>query len=223
MLMQKLLLLLLSLAAVPAVATAATTATTDRLDEILAEMQKAGAELKTLAANFEQTDHDFILDEDDVSKGRLYLRLPGRIRFEHLSPAPKVLLIRDERVRLYNATSNQVMEFDRGKGGSSGADLLIGFGTNNDKIGENYDASLVEETDEAVVLKLLPKPGSAASMFAYLELTIAKKTWTPIRSVFHEHNRDHTVILFQNTIINGVLPNGAFELDLPSNVEIIRN
>jgi outer membrane lipoprotein-sorting protein len=216
MLMQKLWLLLLSLAAVPAVATA------DRLDEILAEMQKAGAELKTLAAKFEQTDHDFVLEEAEVSNGRLFLRLPGRIRFEHLSPAPKVLLIRDERVRLYNATSNQLMEFERRKGGN-GADLLIGFGTGSDKIGENYDASLVEETDEAVVLKLLPKPGSAASMFAFLELTISKKTWTPIRSVFYEHNRDHTVILFQNTIINGVLPNGAFELDLPSNVEIIRN
>ncbi len=216
MLMQKLWLLLLSLAAVPAVATA------DRLDEILAEMQKAGAELKTLAAKFEQTDHDFVLEEAEVSNGRLFLRLPGRIRFEHLSPAPRVLLIRDERVRLYNATSNQLMEFERGKGGN-GADLLIGFGSGNDKIGENYDASLVEETDEAVVLKLLPKPGSAASMFAFLELTISKKTWTPIRSAFYEHNRDHTVILFQNTIINGVLPNGAFELDLPSNVEIIRN
>ena len=218
--MQKLWLVLLSLAVVPAAATAATA---DRLDEILAEMQKAGGELETLAANFEQTDHDFVLEEADVSNGRLYLRLPGRIRFEHLSPAPKVLLIRDGRVRLYNATSNQVMEFDQGKGGSSGADLLVGFGTNNDKIGENYDASLVEETDEAVVLKLLPKPGSAASMFASLELTIAKKTWTPIRSVFYEHNRDHTVIRFQNTIINGILPNGAFELDLPNNVEIIRN
>ena len=218
--MQKLWLVLLSLAVVPGAATAATA---DRLDEILAEMQKAGGELETLAANFEQTDHDFVLEEADVSNGRLYLRLPGRIRFEHLSPAPKVLLIRDERVRHYNATSNQVMEFDRGKGGSSGADLLVGFGSNNDKIGENYDASLVEETDEAVVLKLLPKPGSAASMFASLELTIAKKTWTPIRSVFYEYNRDHTVILFQNTIINGILPNGAFELDLPNNVEIIRN
>ncbi len=217
--MQKLLLVLLSLVAAATAATAA-----DRLDEILSEMQKAGAELETLAANFEQTDHDFVLEDEEVSQGRLYLRLPGRIRFEHLSPAPKVLLIRDERVRLYNATSNQVMEFDRGKGGgSSGADLLVGFGTGNDKIGENYDASLVEETDEAVVLKLLPKPGSAASMFASLELTIAKKTWTPIRSVFYEHNRDHTVIRFENTIINGVLPNGAFELDLPSNVEINRN
>jgi len=97
--MQKLWLVLLSLVVVPAAATA------DRLDEILAEMQKAGGELKTLAANFEQTDHDFVLEENDVSNGRLYLRLPGRIRFEHLSPAPKVLLIRDGRVRLYNATS----------------------------------------------------------------------------------------------------------------------
>ena len=216
--MQRLWLVFLSLVAVPA------GAASDRLDEVLAEMQKAGAELETLAANFEQTDYDFILEEEEVTQGLLYLRLPGRIRFEHVSPAPKVLLVRDELVRLYNKTANQVMEFERSKGGGThGADLLVGFGSSTDKIGENYDASLIEETDEAVVLKLVPKPDSAASMFASLELTIDKKSWTPIRSVFHEYNRDHTVIRFENTILNGVLPNGAFELDLTSNVEIIRN
>lgn len=198
-------------------------ASADRLDEVLAEMKKAGDALETLSADFEQTDHDFILEDQEVSTGKLFVKIPGRIRWEYATPAPKVLLVRDERVRLYLPSANQVHEFEQGRGGrSGGADLLVGFGKSNDKIAENYDASLVEETAESVVLKLVPKPDSAASLFTAIELTLDKKTWTPTRSVFHEPTRDRSVIVFQNMVLNGDLPANAFELDLPKDVQIVK-
>ena len=196
----------------------------ERLDEILVEMQKAGNSLETLAADFVQTDHDYILKDEAVSEGKLYLHLPGRVRWEHSAPSPKVLLIVDELVRVYNPTANQVQEIKRGKSGSSfGGDLLVGFGKSNENIGKNYDATLVEERDDAVVLKLVPKPDSTASIFTAIELTLDKKTWTPTRSVFHEPNRDRTDIRFDNVSLNEKLPGKIFELDLPADVEILRN
>lgn len=213
--MRVLSLALLSLVAAPASA--------DRLDEVLAEMKKAGDALETLSADFEQTDHDFILEDQEVSTGKLFVAVPGRIRWEYLTPAPKVLLVKDERVRLYVPSANQVHEFQQGKGGrSGGADLLVGFGRSNEKIAENYDASLVEESAKSVVLKLVPKPDSAASLFTAIELTVDKKTWTPTSSVFHEPTRDRSVIVFQNMVLNGELPADVFELELPKNVQIVR-
>ena len=73
------------------------------------------------------------------------------------------------------------------------------------------------------MLKLVPKPDSAASLFTAIELTIDKKTWTPMRSIFYEPNRDRTDIRFLDTVVNGELPDGVFELELPKNVEILRN
>lgn len=195
-----------------------------RLEEILAQMQEAGDELKTLSADFVQTDYDAILEEREVSYGKLYLEVPGRVRWEHLEPSPKVLLVRDELVRVYNPTAGQVNEFEQKKTGrSSGFDLLVGFGSGNDKIGENYDASLKDENAASVVLTLVPKPDSPASLFTQIDLTVDKTTWTPIRSVFFETNRDYTEIDFENVVLNGKLPGGVFELDLPKDVEIIRN
>jgi outer membrane lipoprotein-sorting protein len=52
---------------------------------------------------------------------------------------------------------------------------------------------------------------------------VDKSTWTPVRSVFYEVNRDHTTIDFDNVVINEELPDGIFELDLPKGVAIIRN
>lgn len=196
----------------------------DRLQEVLAEMKKAGDRLKTLTAEFQQIDHDFILEEEETSAGKLYLAVPGRIRWEYAPPRERILVVKDELVRLYNKTANQVNEFRQGKGGKSeGTDLLIGFGKSNAKIGESYDASLASETSDSVRLNLVPKPGSSASFFTRIELEIDKKTWTPRQSVFHEPNRDRTEIRFGDLKVNPALPAGIFELELPPNVEIIRN
>jgi outer membrane lipoprotein-sorting protein len=195
----------------------------ERLDEILAEMEKAGKRLKTMAADFVQTDHDYLLKDQEETRGKLYLAVPGRIRWEHAPPREKVLLVKDDLVRVYNPAAHQVHEFRRGKGSKSGgADLLIGFGSGNEKIRETHEVSLVEETDSTVTLSLLPKDPTT-SLFTKVELTLDKKTWTPVRSVFHSPNRNRADIRFENVALNRDLPSGTFELKLPANVEIIRN
>src|SRR5687767_12015177 len=109
----------------------------ERLDEVLAEMDKAGKRLKTMTADFLQTDHDFLLKDQEETKGKLTLAIPGRIRWEHAPPREKVLLVKDDLVRVYNPTARQVHEFKRGRGAKSGgADLLIGFGSDSAKIRE---------------------------------------------------------------------------------------
>jgi outer membrane lipoprotein carrier protein len=198
-----------------------------RLDQILSEMEKAGKRLKTMTADFVQTDHDFLLKDQEETRGKLYLGLPGRIRWEHQPPREKVLLVKDDLVRVYNPAAHQVHEFRRGKGkgkeGSGGAELLIGFGSDNEAIARNYDVSLVEETDATATLALVPKPSSSASLFTKIELTLDKKTWTPLRSVFHSPNRNQSHIQFENVALNPELPASTFELKLPADVEIIRN
>jgi outer membrane lipoprotein carrier protein len=202
----------------------ASSAHADRLDEVLAEMDKAGKRLKTMTADFVQTDHDFLLKDQEETRGKLYLAVPGRIRWEHAPPREKVLLVTDDLVRVYNPTARQVHEFKRGKGESSGgADLLIGFGSSNEKIAASYDVALQEETDSTATLTLVPKPTNKASIFTKIELTLDKKTWTPARSVFHSPNRNRADIRFENVVLNRELSPSTFELKLPPNVEIIRN
>jgi outer membrane lipoprotein-sorting protein len=198
----------------------------DRLDEVLAEMAKAGKRLETMTADFIQTDHDFLLKDQEETRGKLYLAVPGRIRWEHAPPREKVLVVKDDLVRLYNPTANQVHEFRRGKGSqgmkSGGADLLIGFGSGNERIRETYDVSLGEETEATVAISLVPKDPKTA-LFTRIELALDKKTWNPVQSIFHSPNRNRTEIRFENVALNQALPAATFELKLPPNVEIIRN
>lgn len=194
----------------------------DRLGEILAALREAGDRLQTLAADFLQTNHDYILEEDETSSGKLFLQVPGRIRWEYAPPASKVLLVKDDKILLYNIVAHQVQEFERGQMRGAGADLLIGFGRSNAEIGKNYDVSLLEERNDDVVLELIPKPDSSASIFAAIELTLSKAEWTPTQTVFHELNKDTTTLVFNDVKLNGPLPPKVFELDLPPGVEILR-
>ena len=193
----------------------------DRLEEILAAMSKAGDSLETLAADFEQTNRDHILEEEEKSSGKLYMKVPGNIRWEYAPPDSKVLLVKDDKVLLYNPVAHQVQEFKQGQKRGAGTDLLIGFGKSNAEIGKHYDVSLAGEDAQHVVLKLVPKPDSAASLFAAIDMTLNKENWTPDRTVFHELNKDTTILEFQDVRVNEPLPPKAFELQLPPGVDII--
>jgi outer membrane lipoprotein carrier protein len=195
----------------------------ERLDAVLSAMKAAGDELKTLQAKFDQNSHDFILEMDEKTTGELFVEIPGKIRWEYGLPSPKVLLVSGDKIRLYNPTANQVQEFKKGQMKGVGADLLIGFGKSNAEIAKNYDVSLVEENETTAMLKLVPKPDSKASIFRAIELTMDKQKWVPLRSVFHEANKDTTEILFKDIVINAKLPAKTFKLDLPPGVEIVKN
>ena len=196
-----------------------------RLEEILSAMEKAGNELRTFTAAFEQTDYDYILEDQEISSGKLFVEKPHQVRWEYETPHVKILTAKDKLVRIYNPSAAQVQEFEQtaGQGRSAGMDLLVGFGSGNGQLRENYDTSLVKETSDYVVLKLLPKSDSSTSMFASIELTLDKQTWIPTRSVFYEINKDRTDIRFIDSVLNRSLPKGIFELVVPSNVEIVRN
>ena len=169
-------------------------------------ISSAGDRLSTLSAHFDQTHHDYILDEEESSTGTLCFKVPGQIRWEYDSPYPKVLLVKDDKIRLFNPVANQVQEFKKGQMKGAGADLLIGFGKSNAEIGKNYDVSLKEEKPDTVTLALIPKPGSSASIFKAIELTMEKERWIPLRSVFHEPNRNTTEIIFKDIEMNLLIP-----------------
>jgi outer membrane lipoprotein carrier protein len=192
----------------------------ERVAEILAAMKAAGERLQTMAARFEQKKHDHVLDEYEVAAGKLYLRVPGNLRWEYDPPDGKILLVQEDRVRVYNPTARQVQEFKKGQMRGFEGDLLIGFGRSNRELAQRYEVSLAEEGPRGVVLRL--KPRSEEALFISVELTLDPHNWVPVRTVFTEPNDDRTELTFSERALNGDLPGSVFELDLPPGVEVVR-
>ena len=183
--------------------------------DVLAALEKAGRELKTMQADFQQTKVITLLDEQEAAAGRVLLQVPGRLRWDYTRPQPSVLLIKDGRFSRYFPGSKQLF-----RGMAKGeADLLVGFGPGAAPLDEKYEVTLIG--DEAVgelrthVLDLRPRAGREG-LFASIRLWVDARRYVPVQTRLTEPTGDHTTIRFEHVRLNERLARDAFELKVPA-------
>jgi outer membrane lipoprotein carrier protein len=209
--------LLLPLAAALAVA-----ATPDAR-AVLASLEQAGRRLETMQADFVETKVLVLLDERQQTRGHVYLRVPGRLRWSYTAPQESVTLVKDGEFARYVPQTKQVF-----RGPARGeSDLLVGFGPGAADLGRKYDVTLVgEESVDGVaahVLDLVPRPEQGGSgLFQSIRLWVDKARFIPVQTRLTEPTGDHTTIRFENVRLNAALPADAFELKLPPGVVEVR-
>lgn len=189
--------------------------------KVLAALAKAGAELHTMRADFEQTKLLTVLDETETSKGKVLLSVPGRLRWDYTAPQPGAMVIKDGRFARYVPQTKQVF-----RGAAKGeADLLVGFGPGAAQLDSKYAVTLVGE--EGVggratwVLDLRPKPGQSG-LFAGIRLWVDQQRSIPVQTRLTEPTGDATTLRFDKVELNVKLPASAFDLTLPKDVVEVR-
>jgi outer membrane lipoprotein-sorting protein len=195
----------------------------DSTGAILDSLAKAGRALKTMAADFVQTKVTVLLDEKEEASGRILLKIPGRVRWDYLTPQESVMLVKDGSFARYFPKTKQVF-----RGVVKGeADLLVGFGPGAEGLGKKYDVTLAE--DDAVggrpayVLDLKPRGAQAASsLFTGIRLWVDKERSIPSQTRLTEPTSDYSTIRFDHVVVNGHLPSDAFDLKLPKGVDELR-
>jgi outer membrane lipoprotein carrier protein len=183
---------------------------------VLADLERAGRSLSTMQAKFVETRTLVLLDENELSEGRVILEVPGRLRWDYLQPQESVMLIKDGRFARYFPRTKQVFRGEaRGE-----ADLLVGFGPGAAGLGERYDVTLVGEKTlserAAHVLDLVPKAGDG--LFSAIRMWVDAELYFPLQTRLTEPTGDYTTIRFEEVSINQGLPKGAFDLKLPGDV-----
>jgi outer membrane lipoprotein carrier protein len=188
---------------------------------VLHSLAEAGRALRTMQASFLETKALVLLDEKTESRGRVFLQVPGRFRWNYESPQESVVLVKDGRFARYFPKSKQVF-----RGEAKGeADLLIGFGPGAVGLGKKYAVTLLGEepvgTTSTYVLDLKPQ-GEQAGLFSAIRLFVDKVHFFPVQTRLTEPTGDFTTIRFENVRVNEKLPPGAFELTLPKDVVEVR-
>ena len=81
------------------------------------------------------------LSEKQETRGNVSLQIPGRMRWDYVSPQPGVMMIRDGTFERYVPQTKQVF-----RGPARGeADLLVGFGPGAADLGKKYEVTLLPE------------------------------------------------------------------------------
>ena len=129
------------------------------LEEVVAGVEGAYARIADLKADFTQQAFNKSLGQTIKAEGTVYLKRPGKMRWEYRAPSPQQIVSDGQSLWVYTPDLNQVNvgEAPRALAGPAGS-FLAGLG----KVSEEFTARFLNpanKTDEAgnLVLDLTPR------------------------------------------------------------------
>jgi outer membrane lipoprotein-sorting protein len=189
---------LAGVAALSGLAAAPGAARADEVSDVLSEITRARASLRTLVAAFTQERSIGLLATAIQSQGEMTLVRPDRLRWE-LSPPDAITYWITPEGFAYATPSGGA---SAGKGGAGRfgavlADLLVFLGGDLEQLRARYDLS-IPSRQGGVVLAARPRTDEVRRHVSRIELTCGPELWTVQRVVLEEANGDRSVIAFRD-------------------------
>src|ERR1700733_13588987 len=203
----------------------ATAAPNDTLRQVLARMDQAAANFKSMTAQVSYVTHTDVLNEDDKESGVVTMKkvqpdeVQGRVDFT--GPDAKIITFEKRKFQQYLPKIKTLQVYDLAKHGEQlDKFLMIGFGTSGMELAKDYDVSVLgtesENSPSAIHLQLIPKDPDARQYVQKLELWIpAEGDPSPLREKIIEPSADYRLVTYIGVKINPPLQPDALQLKLP--------
>lgn len=168
----------------------------DDVSDVLAEIKKARAGLKTLVAPFVQERTIGLLATIVKSDGELTMVLPDRLRWELRPPDAVTYWIGPEGFAFTTPRgSTNVGKAAAGRFGAVLGDLMVLLGGDLEKLRARYELTIPSRKD-GVTLRAVPKAEDVKKHVRHIEMRTGSELWM-IRSVtIEEQSGDSSVIRF---------------------------
>src|ERR1700730_5993698 len=156
----------------------------DALEPILARMDKAANEFKTMTARVTNITHTDVINENSTETGTVVMQKvqPGELQglIDFTSNDKRTIAFENRKLRIYYPKIKPVQEWNLGKHGEQlDQFLMIGFGTSRTALARDYAVSIlgtetIKGSDgvQTIRLGVVPKTGEAREYLKQLELWI---------------------------------------------------
>ncbi len=200
------------------------------VDAVLAHIEAADAELEGFTADMVGTTHFELFDENESESGTVAFLKPAYYRREVLEPNLRTEVYKDGEFTTYIPRVKQATILSVGEASSDGEGPQVPGFQNSGDLKSSFDVSLqgtrVADSDGVTlyVLELVPHEGTeSAKRWRVITLEVAEGEWHPARRiVLQEYGGDSETIDLSNVVRNPNLDDDDFEIDLPDDVEIVR-
>lgn len=190
------------------------------LDEVLKEVQKRQAAVKTLQADFKQEKTLAMLSKPQSSHGTFVYERPDKVRWSYAEPTPVVMLIARGRMTTWypNLSRAETLEVSRFQ------DRIFKYMGAANAIGElsawfKFRFS-DRKGDTTWKLELLPKTSQVAKRVKSITVWIDRKSFMTSRFEYVEADGDVTRYEFTSIRMNEPVAPATFKLELPPTVKI---
>ena len=174
--------------------------------------------VRGIFVRFHQTSTYKALDITDSAEGRIYIKQPGRMRWEYETPEKKYYITDGESLWVYAPEDNQVMTgkaetfFGEGKGGAFLADMTL--------IRKYFSVELLPE-DPAGYYELKLSPIEPSGDIQAITLSVSKESFNILQVVTENGYGDDTRFTFEAPEFDRELDNALFAFTPPEGADII--
>jgi outer membrane lipoprotein-sorting protein len=204
----------------------------ENVQEMVARMNKAAGEFKSMNANVTYVTHTDVLNEDSTETGTVVMKKVQagevQVRIEFITPDVKTVTVDMRRFQVYLPKLKTLQIYDLANHGEQFDQfVMIGFGTSGTELARDYDMKVLgtepvkgQEGVAAVHLQLIPKTGEARQYVKKLELWIPEQGDPyPLQEKITEPSGDYRLVTYSGLTINPPLKPDAMQLKLPSGVK----
>jgi outer membrane lipoprotein carrier protein len=193
------------------------------LEEAVGALEQAQRRVTDLKAPFQQTSYNKALNQTVEARGTLYLKKPGRLRWEYQTPTPQEVVSDGAKLWIYTPELKQVnvTAAPQALAGPAGS-FLQGLG----QVREHFQARFLNpaqptDADGLVVLDLAPK--RPQPLLARLIVSVDPKSWLVRQAVVHDELGNTVAVRFGETVVNSGVPDALFVFVPPPGVAVVQH
>lgn len=194
--------------------------------EVVKQLQARYEKTKDIQADFAQKTMIEGFERPIISSGKVYIKKPGRLRWNYLDPSVEDIYVNRDDVKVYVPEHKQVLVGKLTQMAASKAPLELLLGAA--KLDESFDIEPTPGKGRGVggirLLTLLPKSqeGEAGRPLQRIVLEVFPKTYF-IRTIsLYEVSGNVASFEFSSLQSNIGLGDSLFDLKLPDDVEVVK-
>jgi len=188
----------------------------DSADPVLALIQEKYGTIESLTADFTQSFRSKALKTDFVEEGRLFIKMPGQMRWEYEKPEEKIAICNLSDSWLYMKEDNLVIKGSIGDSDSSRA--LLSLLTGAAEIEKYFSGKIVSDSGTAIVIDIRMKMKN--DEFDHLVVTIDRNSRMIRKIEAFDLLGNVMTYSFRNIRENVKIKPGIFQFAIPPGARI---
>lgn len=188
-------------------------------NEALAELEARLQRMTSFSANFEQTVYGPFGEALQTTHGRLYLKRPGRLRWDVAEPYPQLVLADGESLWVHDPDLAQVTVQPLAEAAGTPGALLTGMAPQLEGA-FNVEALPEEEGQQAGLARYTVRPLDEDSVLQTATLAFSADDMLH-RVDLVDHLQQTTRIVFTAAELNPVLDSALFQFEVPPGADVI--
>ncbi len=172
------------------------------------QIKNAAGQVDTVRCDFVQEKHMKIFANPLVSKGVLYFKVPGSLRWEYMSPVRSILLMHNGKTKRFIMRKDGFIEDNSANLQSMGFVLKEITMWLNGRFDENPQFTATLKAGHKILL--LPKEKSFSMMIQKIELILSDRPGIIKSVIIYESDNSFTKLVFKKTILNDKIDDSMF-------------